>query len=192
MRQRGDRIEAFKGYFSEYVIEFEQQETVEGDKARNCKNYPVKGNHSYGACDQIFIRKSLDDLGLTNLTPIWATMNFEDVTENVQLELSHIMELGLLDLASGVKMSNCKLPCRSTTTYVKYLTRDKDPNNRTYIKLHVSENVSRETTTMVKFNFLTCLSFLGSNLGLWLGLGALQLLEELSGLILGRMQKTEP
>ena len=189
LRQRGDKIEAVKGYYSEYLIEFEQRETVEEDKARNCKKYPMKGNKSYGACDQIFIRKALDGLGLTNLTPIWATNNFEEVTENVQLELSHVMKLGLSDLASGVKMSNCKKPCRSTTTYVKFLTRNKDPKNGTYILLHISEDVSREMTKMVEFNFLTCLSFLGSNMGLWLGLGALQLLEELSGLLVGRMRK---
>jgi hypothetical protein len=76
---------------------------------------------------------------------------------------------------SGVEPNECPKPCTTTTSYVKFLS---DTNaNYTSIGLIFSKEITIKETSMVKFNLLGALSSLGSNMGLWLGLGAVQFME---------------
>ena len=52
-----------------------------------------------------------------------------------------------------------------------------------FVHFYLTEDVHITRITVDKFNINEALNFLGSNLGLWPGMGILQLLEDLVGLV---------
>ena len=173
MKQKGDTIELpGSGHHMQYYIDFHQEIYVQNDRNKHCKTYPYGNFETYNNCDKQFIRKTLDDPGMTNLTPVWATDNMEEVN---YLADNHIPFVPMDEMFTGVEPNECPKPCTTTTSYVKFLS-DTDANY-TSIALIFSKEITINKTDMVKFNFLATLSFLGSNMGLWLGLGAVQFLE---------------
>ena len=111
---------------------------------------------------------------MKNVTPFWATDNMKEVTEQWS-----VGENGnkLLRLFAGIQANNCPKPCISTRTYVRKLTTSSLP--RTVVTFYFSEEVTITKVDIVNFDFVTAFSFLGSNMGLWLGLGVLQFAEVL-------------
>ena len=67
--KKGDKIQPTVGQYVEYILEFDQETFPEEDKKIDCAIYQKGG---YKEWDKKSNRKSLDDLGLNNLTPIWA------------------------------------------------------------------------------------------------------------------------
>ena len=177
MKQKGDKIKPVFGHYSEYFLEFEKQIFVDEDKKRNCINYRNKNTKSYKECDNIFIRKYLDGMGLKNVIPVWATDSIDEVTEYMAVEMDEQSEVKELQVFSGVNMGDCKDPCTSTSIDTRLLSMSESSGNTTIILISISEYITIEETVMVNFNFLTTLSFLGANMGLWLGLGVVQFME---------------
>jgi hypothetical protein len=64
-------------HYVEYILELDQEKFPEEDINKYCAINSIGG---YKECDKKSIRKSLDDLGLNNLTPIWATDSIDEVT----------------------------------------------------------------------------------------------------------------
>lgn len=80
--------------------------------------------------------------------------------------------------------SDCPLPCKSTQVRVMK-TADmatEDQQNVAYITF--SKKIKREVITVDSFMLQESLNYLGSNLGLWPGLGLYQLLEGGFGIII--------
>ena len=77
---------------------------------------------------------------------------------------------------SGSRPTSCKMPCVTTKTRVT-----QGPTARglplTVIRFTFPNQVSIRKVTVDKFDFMDSLNFLGSNLGLWPGMGLFQLLE---------------
>ena len=71
---------------------------------------------------------------------------------------------------------------RSTTTTILKGPVQKAKQNVAY--LSIVESVKIKKITVDKFKFMESLNFLGSNLGLWPGLGIFQLVEGGIGLVL--------
>ena len=84
-------------------------------------------------------------------------------------------------LMIGVKSSDCLVPCKSTQTSIIKSSEYKSSNNSAYITF--SDTVKLTKITVDKFLFMESLNFLGSNLGLWPGLGLYQLLEGVISLV---------
>jgi hypothetical protein len=173
-KQKGDQIDVEKNRNHRYYIDFYKEVFDEEDKNRNCKNYPSKIHETYQECDKKFIRELLDDYKLRNFTPIWATDNMDEVTE--QRPFGENVNK-LMRLFTGIQVNNCPKPCTSTKTNVRKLTTSSSP--KTVVSLDFSEEVTITKVEMVIFDFVTAFSFLGSNMGLWLGLGVLQFAEVL-------------
>ena len=80
-------------------------------------------------------------------------------------------------LFSGILSSDCLLPCTKTTPIVVEGARVKMNSGESFFSFTFSDNVEIRKTTLDQFSFQESLNFLGSNLGLWTGMGAFQILE---------------
>ena len=94
------------------------------------------------------------------------------------------------DLADGSRVSDCPLPCKTTQAQTKLLFEEK--NTDTYIDITFSSKVKLTKTDLVKPTLSSFLSEVrlkkffmkiktqfqvGGSLGLWLGLGAVQVFQ---------------
>ena len=80
-------------------------------------------------------------------------------------------------------MSDCKKPCLTTTVSISKSSEGKHSLEHHSIFFTIP---SRIKTTVIKedsFGLMESLNFLGSNLGLWPGLGLFQLLEGVIAII---------
>ena len=84
---------------------------------------------------------------------------------------------------SGLKVSDCLLPCLTTVATVEEGTTTKWPDYSMF-SLVFNDQVRVKKTSVDKFSFVAALNFFGSNLGLWPGLGLYQILEGLVGIVL--------
>ena len=77
----------------------------------------------------------------------------------------------------GVKESDCKRPCLQTYVNVQEAPQHitSFDHNRMYFTFN--DIITREEVTVDKFDLMESLNYLGSNLGLWPGLGLFQLIE---------------
>ena len=89
----------------------------------------------------------------------------------------------MADLFSGLKISDCLLPCLRTVATVEEGYTSMWEGNL-LISLMFNEEVRVKKTSVDKFSFMDSLNFFGSNLGLWPGLGLYQILEGMIGMFL--------
>ena len=89
----------------------------------------------------------------------------------------------MADLFSGLKISDCLLPCLRTVATVEEGYTSMWEGNL-LISLMFNEEVRVKKTSVDKFSFMDSLNFFGSNLGLWPGLGLFQILEWMVGIFL--------
>ena len=88
------------------------------------------------------------------------------------------------DLFTGMLESDCLLPCLRTSATVERGTTTKQLG-RSFVSLSLNSEVRYTRTSVDSFSFVESLNFLGSNLGLWPGLGLYQVLEWMTGLVVG-------
>ena len=89
----------------------------------------------------------------------------------------------LADIFTGVKVSDCFLPCvRTVATVEEGAVTEWERNFM--VSLMFNREVRVKKTSVDKFSFMDSLNFFGSNLGLWPGLGLYQILEWLVGIFL--------
>ena len=91
----------------------------------------------------------------------------------------------IADLFSGLKLSDCLLPCVRTVASVVEGTVTKWEGYSMF-SLMFNEEVRVKKTSVDKFSFMDSLNFFGSNLGLWPGLGLYQILEWIVGIFIVR------
>ena len=87
------------------------------------------------------------------------------------------------DLFYGILVSDCLLPCLRTTATVRKKMTSMSFTGNTLVSFNFDNEVRVRKTTVDQFSFMDSLNFLGSNLGLWPGLGLLQILEWLVGMV---------
>ena len=83
-------------------------------------------------------------------------------------------------ILSGILVSPCLLPCLRTTARVQRGLGTSLADNSSVFALGFSQTVAVKLTRVDTFNFMESLNLLGSNLGLWPGLGLYQLFELLA------------
>ena len=170
-------------YFAFIVFVNSQEEYSPEDPANPCVNYPTEEYESYADCDDLFIRRFLPP----GLKPFWTVDNISDATDTFYLEndLFEGSNLGIIkpgflftsfpylvevsnqiaDLFSGLKISDCLLPCVRTVATVEEGTVTKWFGSSMF-SLMFNDEVRVKKTSVDKFRFSDSLNFFGSNLGL--------------------------
>ena len=100
-------------------------------------------------------------------------------TDNINVRNSTIPfdDYGFL---AGHTKSTCFAPCTSTKSSILFgqsRTSIRTALSESWIQIAFDEDVKITNTTLISFDLMESLNFLGSNLGLWPGLGICQLLE---------------
>ena len=196
----GDRIHInsmTKQGYKQYFLDFKQSVFVE---RTGCKLYPTSEFQTYAECDAAFLQERLSTYP-TTLVPL-ATGNNANVTrgpihvpgntyryEIKKLQFYSGLGLNTFDywrFTTGFSISPCPPPCTQTRTAVTYL-HEEATEHWAGIALIFPESILVTENSVPKFSVVTLFSGLGGSLGLWLGLGVLQLLQQL-----GSMLKLKP
>ena len=90
------------------------------------------------------------------------------------VDLQFLLSEGLL---TGRRASDCKIPCLRTKSSIIQGPYSKAALNYTSLFFAFVDEVTTKSITVDKFDFMEALNFLGSNMGLWPGLGIFQLIE---------------
>ena len=122
---RGSPIE-FKndtkqGAYDKYVLDLSQDVYLEEDTSKQCMKYPNATYKNYNECDTAFIRRTLDKYFGPDFVPVWATGDLSNVTTSHFIDWNY--DYGLL--FDGSKMSDCPLPCTTTTVNTVFIARSQ-------------------------------------------------------------------
>ena len=161
-----------------FLVEFKQTKYVEEDKSKGCVNYPNPEYESYNECDEAFMRDILKAYYPPDFMPFWlgsvnATqwMNGKNITERIYS-----------DLFKGTLMAPkevCPLPCTSTTRSTDFLYEMHENVTYSTIDITFSNKVEVTHWDYGAFSLAEVLASLGGAMGLWLGVGVVQLLDTL-------------
>ena len=169
-----------------YSVELQQTKFLPEDTVR-CAEYPTEQFKSFKDCDIQHMREQLKGLGLEDYKPFWLVpdicqtsyVNFR-LHNSLKYSSESSMSNSVFSIYSGVKSSSCPLPC--TTTYVK--TKSKHSKMTAswgingglhWVVLTLPNRLRVTETKYVPFSLGRLLSDLGGGLGLWMGLGVMQL-----------------
>ena len=159
-------------YGQRFGIQIHQEVFDEEDLTKNCTIYPTAEYQSYNECDQKKGLAMLENMYGTGFTPIWAVENASEVSAKSSFVVNKAINV---NLANGRSLSDCLLPCTVTKTSTRQVDDFKVPNQG--FSLYFKDQMQVTTTTFVPFSLPKFLSDVGGVLGLWLGLGAVQLIE---------------
>ena len=155
-----------------YDVMLSKNTYVENDPTKGCSNYPTENFPSYNDCDKDFVQKELEKRVGKGFLPFWAVDDFGQVsTANV----TAVDPTTVLALFDGSKSSDCPLPCETASMRTALISEQF--SNAPGIKINFASRVPVSKTDFMKFDLVEFLSDIGGCLGLWLGLGVLQLLE---------------
>ena len=160
-----------------YVVKINENIRLEENPLADCRNYPNKDYASYNDCDEDFVIKIFQKY--FGFYPIWATGNKSLVAENanvINLDAFGEGEINYYDLRDG-DISNCTLPCRSSSLTCAFLTEFASTTNSSMINIAFDPRavLIKEYSSAVDWTGL--LADLGGCMGVWLGLGAVQILQ---------------
>ena len=166
-------------FVKDFIVEVSQEVFAEEDVTKNCSIYPNDRHRSYGDCDTAFTLTTLADNFGSDFRPLWIEKNLSKATS---LTYEGILDTTpYFNLVLGIQLSECKMPCTITRTYTQEVgeyTRVSPGVKFTFVKdMEVTE------TSVVPFSIVDLFSGMGGILGLWLGLGAIQLGELLLQLV---------
>ena len=165
--------------FTKYVVEFTQSVFVEDDPTIGCKDYPWEGFSSFDDCDKEFMQDWVTNK--YNFLPFYmakvesnATVGPVKVDFNCHLDLNASPEA--YAHYNGYIKSACPIPCTQTQIRLNKLVTEKWEGPPS-VELMMSDKVMVTYNYYPKFSPVEALASLGGSLGLWLGLGVLQLLQ---------------
>ena len=182
LRQKGDTIMLEKSEISvdkDYYVKFNQNTFSENDKSKKCRNYPTEDFNSYKDCDDNFVKYQGPETLMT--------VSGETDIINVRNSTISFDDFGFL---AGHTKSTCFVPCASTESSIMFgqsRSSTRTALTDSWIQIAFDEDVKITKTTLISFDVMESLNFLGSNLGLWPGLGICQLLEWIINQTLSRV-----
>ena len=157
-------------YFS---VQFGQKRFSEDDPGKICKEYI---NTTYNDCDEEFLKNLLQKNYPAEFMPVWATSNFSLVTTFIMGDQDYFYK-NYTGMILGSMQSDCPIPCTSTQITSVFLNEKTGRLGSSRIDITFSEKVSTVITNFPKFNLALFLSSCGGSMGLWLGVGVVQIME---------------
>ena len=157
----------------EYIIELKQQVYQEKDASKNCKNYPTENWKSYKQCDAEKTQERIKSIMSSDLVPVWATKDLSKVSTKHVVGENRKYKVDKLERVFMGDNAYCQSPCSETTIIARTLS-SYSYQNMTHIGLNFMDTIEITTTDFVTPTFATFLSDIGGSLGLWLGMGAVQ------------------
>ena len=184
LNHRGDQISTKalqQNILKIFYVELSQEVYVKDDPTKNCTNYPNSEHMTYNDCDRWSALSTMKNKISPNFYPYWAapSNDFSNVTKDpVFIDTSTNMGgyLTHVNYATGLKTSQCRIPCNVTKTVTKFIT-DQEFFLGAGVSVSFNQDMQVTRTSLVQFSPIKCLCDMGGMLGLWLGLGALQLAE---------------
>ena len=170
--------------YVKYSVDFDQQLFVEEDASIGCKNYPWGPHQNYNDCDETYMEKFISENYPPELRPIFMCKDETKATSTPAV-------LNDTDLRyqyfNGYTRNTCPLPCTRTSISASLINSAPyfDPSypDMSFIELILPQKIMVTTTFYPNFSLVELLSSLGGSVGLWLGLGVLQLLHTLANLL---------
>ena len=114
--------------------------------------------------------------------PVWATPNLSLVITHI-IGDQHSFYKNYAGLILGSTQSDCPRPCTSTQITSVFLDEKTGISAGSRIDITLSEKVSILVTNFPKFNLALFLSSCGGSMGMWLGVGVLQIMQLLANMI---------
>ena len=159
-----------------FYVELNQVAYVEEDPTKNCTNYPNNKYMSYKDCDRQSALSALFKEISPKFHPLWAAAynNLSSVTtepyvfENIQKNSRYLTHV---NYPTGLQTTSCKT---NNNTIAKFIT-DQEQALGARISVTFNQDMQVTQTSVVQFDPIKSLCNVGRRLGLWLGLGALQL-----------------
>ena len=178
-----------------YNVILEQTKFLEEDTSKNCVNYPTENYKTYQHCDDSFQKELLAKHSL--FKPYWAFGEQSNNEPNVPyLKEAHLF---INFLFTGLIKSACPLPCTTNVATTKFRLKKlsevegSNPSDKlNWIVLILPNEVRVTETLFVETSVGQVLSDIGGTLGLWLGLGVLQLFQSFAALKFKVAAKTAP
>ena len=157
-----------------YSVAFEKVTFVENDPSKNCENYPTAHYKSYKDCDNAFIKEAYKQFN--QLDPVWASgLLLKNVSSN--FEVPNYDDSVFINIFNGITRSKCPQPC-STVRVISRLAREwKKYEDFSLIDIAPSSLVLVTRTDFVKPPISSLVAEFGGAMGLWLGLGVVQLVQ---------------
>jgi hypothetical protein len=163
-----------------YNVELEQMAFLDCDSCE-CADYPTKQFTTFGHCDLQFQRERLRALVPEDYLPPW--LEPDTASQLPMLVPSAVsVQQWVWMLYAGVTPTSCRLPCTTTTVRTKFKFEKRTADwadgingGVDWVVLTLPESLRRTETRRLPFSLGRLLSTLGGSLGLWLGLGLLQL-----------------
>ena len=176
-------------FIMRYYAKLSQTVFSEQNLEQPCRNYPTRKFLTYADCDRNFVLRELKSL---NLTPFWAAKTFKDVTKFRILEEKD-EAYRLFEYFTGIKESSCLKPCIVTQVQkiiikhftlhllkVKGVMTEHERSKNNMVTIFFDQTVDVTEYFYPQFSVTEFLSNVGGCLGLWLGLGVIQMGEILT------------
>ena len=157
-----------------YTVELFEEVFIKEDLTKNCTDYPNAQYNSYKDCDLSFGLSTLAQNVGPDFMPLWASDDASKVTVGPVFFNVTSGYNTHLNLANGLRLSDCKMPCKIIKTKSKF--QGSVASSASYgISVTFKKDIQVTTTMFVPFDPVKFLCDIGGILGLWLGLGAVQL-----------------
>jgi hypothetical protein len=172
-----------------FIVEMKQNVFNEKDPSKQCQQYPNAMFGTYDGCDDAYIKEKLADYFPSTFVPVWSTNNISLVTTHIHFEKNSINSTATKywKYYLGNHVSECLLPCTETIfSASKVYTRKL---NKDYSKIFIefSQIVMISITDFSSRTFADFIANVGESLGLWLEVGAVQLLQLAVDFFLGKV-----
>ena len=182
MKMIGPRMELnnlSKDTYRYFSVQFDQKMFSEDDPGKICKEYV---NTTYNDCDEEFLKRLLQKNYPAEFMPVWATNNSSLVTTFIMGDQDYFYK-NYTGMILGTMKSDCHAPCTSTQITSVFLDEKSGGLHGSTIDITFSEKVSIVITNFPKFNLALFLSSCGGSMGLWLGVGVVQIMEFVATMI---------
>ena len=168
-----------KDMYRYFSVQFEQKRFSPHDPGKICRKYVET---SYKDCDEEFMKKLLQKNYPASFMPVWATDNMSLVTTYITGNQDSFYE-NYQGMILGTLQSDCPTPCTSTEITSVFLDEKTGKLGGSRIDITLSEKVLIVVTNFPKFNLALFLSSCGGSMGMWLGVGVVQIMELLATML---------
>ena len=173
-----------------YDVVLDQNRFLEKDKSKNCVNYPTEQFQDYQSCDDSFQKEFLQKH--SPYKPFWAFGKLSNKEPNHPYIPSAHVPVNLL--YTGAKRSPCPLPCTTTVARTKFrfekTSEGTGIETLNWVVFYLPDEVRVTETLFMDTSVGQVLSDMGGTLGLWLGLGVLQLFQSFAAFKYNVAKKT--